>query len=301
MGRRCSAEKREQAPRSPNASRQGKPESSRTREAFGVRPACRRFWPSARLRRSFWLVLPGLQLPIASALADSATNQGGFPRPLDSYAAMPGASLWQILMERVQAEPFNLVATIIFFLAILHTFLAPKFMRLAHRFEREHQERLGTEAKGPGLASPRAEVSFLAEVFHFLGEIEAIFGIWVVPLLIAMTINQGWHTARDYIGHRLDFTEPMFVVIIMTMAASQPILKFSESGLSLIARLGRSSVAAWWFTIVTVGPLLGSLITEPACAGARTVVVQRHPGRAEAVLAPAKPETRLRYVGASIR
>jgi len=54
------------------------------------------------------------------------------------------------------------------------------------------------------------------------------------------------------------------IVVIMTMAASRPIMKFSEQCLSLVASLSKGSVAAWWFTLLTLGPLLGSLITEPA-------------------------------------
>ena len=57
-------------------------------------------------------------------------------------------------------------------------------------------------------------------MFHFLGEVEAIFGIWVVPLMIVLAAFKGWPIARDYVGHGLNFTEPLFVVVIMTMAAS---------------------------------------------------------------------------------
>src|SRR5205823_6058554 len=111
---------------------------------------------------------------------------------------------------------------------------------------------------------PPGEVSFPAEIFHFLGEVEAIFGIWVIPLLIALSLSRGWPTARDYVGHGLDFTEPLFVVFIMTVAASRPILKLSERCLAMVAALGKGTTAAWWFAILTFGPLLGSLITEPA-------------------------------------
>jgi hypothetical protein len=175
---------------------------------------------------------------------------------LTDYPTSPGAPLFQVLIDRVRLEPFNLIATIIFFLAIIHTFLAPKFMRLSHELEHEHQQKLATR----GL---RKEVSFLAQLLHFLGEIEVIFGIWVVPLLVALTAGKGWPTARDYIGG-LDFTEPLFVVVVMTIAASRPVLKFSEKLLSFIAALGKGSLTSWWFTILTIGPLLGSFITEPA-------------------------------------
>ena len=265
LRRRCSIKTREQALRTPNAPRLRKP-TSFGRQSFGVRAVCPSFSFRTRFEAFSRLILLGLIffLPVISVLAVSTTTPQGFPRPLAGYASSPDASLLQILLDRVRAEPFNLVATIIFFLAILHTFLAPKFMHLAHRFEREHRERLLKEAKIRGARSPREAVSFSAQMFHFFGEIEAIFGIWIVPLLIAMTIVKGWPTARDFIGHGLDFTEPLFVVIIMTMAASRPILKLSEQALSVIAHLGTGSVAAWWFTILAVGPLLGSFITEPA-------------------------------------
>jgi hypothetical protein len=198
---------------------------------------------------------------VIAAAPDAGHNS--FPRPLEDYPASPGGSLLQTLVDRVRLEPFNLVATILFFLAIAHTFLAPRFMRLSHRLELEHRQRLAQRGKTAGENKPN-EVSFSAQVFHFLGEIEAIFGIWVVPLLILLTINKGWPIARDYVGHGLDFTEPLFVVVIMTVAASRPILKFSEQVLAIIAALGKGSTTAWWLTILTIGPLLGSFITEPA-------------------------------------
>jgi hypothetical protein len=195
---------------------------------------------------------------VAGAAASDAAAP--FPRPLSSYQHEANFSLLQILSERIHTEPFNLVATIIFFLAILHTFVAARFMKLSHRLRQEHEQRLARHS----VPSRDNEVSFRAEAFHFLGEVEVVFGIWVVPLLIALSIDQGWPTARDYVGHGLDFTEPLFVVVIMTMAASRPILKISEKLLALAAQLGRNSPAAWWLTILTFGPLLGSLITEPA-------------------------------------
>jgi len=68
----------------------------------------------------------------------------------------------------------------------------------------------------------------------------------------------------NYISHRVNFTEPMFVVVIMTLASTRPILKLSETIMWKIANLLGGSLTAWWFTILTLGPLLGSLITEPA-------------------------------------
>ncbi|HSU55504.1 MAG TPA: putative Na+/H+ antiporter, partial [Candidatus Dormibacteraeota bacterium] len=182
-----------------------------------------------------------------------------FPKSLSSYPSSEGQRLSTILFERARSEPLNLVATVLFILAIIHTFLAPKFQRWSHELEHAHQERLLRAGKALD-----SEVSFAAETFHFLGEIEAIFGIWVVPLMIAISASKGWNAARDYLGRGLDFTEPLFVVVIMTIAASRPVLRLSEAMLAFFARLGGESPGAWWFSILTLGPLLGSLITEPA-------------------------------------
>lgn len=202
---------------------------------------------------------------LPSCLATTVGQENGlFPRAVTDYTAPQGSSLWEVLAERIRAEPINLAATIIFLLAIVHTFLAPMFLRLSHRLEQQHLQRRAEAGKPPPSAGSRGEVSFLAEVFHFLGEVEAIFGIWVVPLLVVITLFKGWPVARDYLGHGLNFTEPLFVVVIMTMAASRPILKCSERAMALVAAAGRGSPAAWWLSILTVGPILGSLITEPA-------------------------------------
>jgi hypothetical protein len=205
-----------------------------------------------------------VSLSTSHVLAAGSAERPPFPRPLESYPPQPEtASVLDILHARIAEEPFNLVATLIFFAAIAHTFAAPTFLRLSHQFEREHQQRIATSGREPQPGS-REEVSFKAQIFHFLGEIEAIFGIWAVPLLIAITCFKGWPQARDYIGHGLNFTEPLFVVVIMTMAASRPILKLSKQLMAFAAAIGKGSPAAWWLSILTLGPLLGSFITEPA-------------------------------------
>ncbi len=169
-----------------------------------------------------------------------------------------------MLKARVREAPFNLVPTAIFLLAIIHTFLAPMFVKLSHRLEQRHRARLAADGPAQAPGSAREEVSFVAEICHFLGEVEAIFGIWVAPLLLAITIQKGWPVARGYLEHGLDFTEPLFVVVIMTIASSRPILRMSEAIMSSIAALGKRSPAASWLSILTVGPVLGSFITEPA-------------------------------------
>ena len=60
----------------------------------------------------------------------------------------------------------------------------------------------------------------------------------------------------------------MFVVIIMALASTRPVLRFAENALSFFARFGKETPAAWWLSILIVAPILGSFITEP---GAMTI------------------------------
>ena len=184
-----------------------------------------------------------------------------FPPDLSSYQDA-GMGLWDTLVSRVEQQPFNLVALVIFFLAIVHTFLAGSIMELSHKVQHDYIEKRIQQ----GLAgTEHQDVSFLGKLLHFLGEIEAIFGIWVLVLFGAIIYFFDYTTAVAYVADKVNYTEPLFVVIIMSIAATRPILNFSENVLKLIAKgLGKGTVAAWWLTILTFAPLLGSFITEPA-------------------------------------
>ncbi len=178
-------------------------------------------------------------------------------------------TIGQKLAFRAKEQPFLLVATIIFLLAILHTFAAVPITRLAHRIQHEHDANIRREHAARGEpAYARDMVSFKATILHFFGEVEAIFGIWVVVLLAAMFSFYDLDTVKSYMMTGVNFTEPLFVVVIMALASTRPVLRFAESCLSFFARFGRETPAAWWLAILIVGPLLGSFITEP---GAMTI------------------------------
>jgi len=104
---------------------------------------------------------------------------------------------------------------------------------------------------------------FRATVFHFLGEIEAVFGIWLIPLFIAIASMKGFSTAVHYVDG-VNYAEAIFVTAIMAMAATRPVIVFAESWLARVAHLLGGTPTAWWLAILTGGPILGSLITEPA-------------------------------------
>lgn len=208
-------------------------------------------------------------LAAGSLFAAAAAPTEAFPRAIESYASMPGASAWAVVKARAAAEPFNVVATIIFVLAVLHTFASAKIRHWAHVLEERHAASLERKAARTPLADRDDdglpdEVSFWGQILHFLGEVEAIFGFWVVVLLGAIVWFKGLDTGIHYLSNTVNYTEALFVVIIMTLASTRPVLRLAEQTLRLVASLGRGRPVAWWLSILTVAPLLGSFITEPA-------------------------------------
>lgn len=134
----------------------------------------------------------------------------------------------------------QLVGAILFACALVHTFAAKGFEVLAHRHPRH------------------------AGLFHLLGEVEVVFGFWAFVLIAAMALVSGPDSAIDYAESR-HYTEPLFVFVVMVIAASRPILDAVRSLLATVARLVpvRTEVALAWLGLALV-PLAGSLITEPA-------------------------------------
>lgn len=241
------------------------------------------------------LLTVSLFLLVALPLGASEPSSGQpilFPTPLDAYADSSVASLPQKLLGRIQADPFNLVATLIFLAAIVHTFLAARFRAISNTYEHEHEMLLRRPPPAPEeeerFFKRLDRKKFLAVVFHFLGEVEAVFGIWLIPLVLAIMIMKGGEVAKHYING-VHFTEPIFVVVIMTIASSRPILFFAEAALKKVAQLGKGTPAAWWFAILTIGPILGSFITEPAAMTICALLLV-------AKFYRLKPSMRLRYV-----
>jgi hypothetical protein len=164
---------------------------------------------------------------------------------------------------------------------VLHTFAAARFTALAHRVQHRHDQR----ARATGLA---ATPSVRAELLHFLGEVEVVFGLWAVVLFLAATWYVGWESAKHYFNDTVNYTEPMFVVVIMALASTRPVIGFAESSLRRIAAAGGATPAAWWVTILTIGPILGSFITEPAAMTISALLLARQ-------FYDLQPSTRLKY------
>ena len=138
---------------------------------------------------------------LVAALAPAGAQSAGlspaapppFPPALERYEGEDGLSLAAVLAHRIRVEPLNLVATVLFALAILHTFGASRITSWSHRLRGGHRPEPGAESTPDALeAAPSHALEFKAEVLHFLGEVEAVFGVWVIPLLAAIALARGW-------------------------------------------------------------------------------------------------------------
>lgn len=132
------------------------------------------------------------------------------------------------------------IAAVLFSLAVVHTFSTKYFEHLAHLHPRH------------------------AGIWHLLGEVEVVFGFWALILILCIVAIAGQHEAISYLESR-DFTEPMFVFVIMVIAGTRPILEFSAAAVRLAAEwLPINSGLVMYFLLLSFVPLLGSFITEPA-------------------------------------
>ena len=134
----------------------------------------------------------------------------------------------------------ELIGAILFGVALIHTFSTKFFQHLAH-----------TRPAHSG-------------IWHFLGEVEVVFGLWALVLTLAILSIDGKQAATTYLEQQ-SFTEPMFVFAIMVIAGSRPILQFAMLCVKKIAKIiPWSDGRAFYFVTLSFVPLLGSFITEPA-------------------------------------
>lgn len=147
----------------------------------------------------------------------------------------------------------QLLGTVMFALAILHTFSVGYFQKMAHHYK---------------------EGSIGENIFHFLGEVEAVFGMWSALFLLGYSFIDGFAQYDDQhhvIGGALhyleaqNFTEPAFVFVIMCIASTRPIILLAEQIILFASKLlPLPKKAAFYCSALFMGPLLGSFITEPA-------------------------------------
>lgn len=147
------------------------------------------------------------------------------------------------------------IATACFTLAVMHTFLVGRISKWAHRYPQD---------------------SLAENLIHFLSETEVIFGLWAAALFTTIIAVEGSFRGAIAYVDSLNFTEPKFVLVVMVMAASKPVVLLAEKLINLLTALipfGEKHV----FFVVTlgIGPVLGSLITEPAAMTLLALILKK--------------------------
>ena len=97
-------------------------------------------------------------------------------------------------------DTIQILGTTLFALAVLHTFSIKVFQRLALKFP---------------------EGSVQENLFHLLGEVEIVFGLWAGLLVAGIALLSSGQEAIQYV-EGANFTEPVFVFAIMSVAATRP-------------------------------------------------------------------------------
>jgi hypothetical protein len=143
-------------------------------------------------------------------------------------------------MSAVHTPALQWLAAAFFALALAHSFSTRSFEHLAR-----------TRPRHAGL-------------WHLLGEVEVVFGLWATLLMLLYFGLAGQHATVEYLESR-NFTEPMFVFAIMVIAGTRPVLNLAQRVVLRLAALWPGSQPKAVYVLVLAGvPLLGSLITEPA-------------------------------------
>lgn len=151
-------------------------------------------------------------------------------------------------------SPIEILGSVFLALAILHTFSVSWFQKRAEKYP---------------------EGSIRENLFHLLGEVEAVFGIWAAVFLLAYSLLEGYAVyaegGQELTGGALaylekqNFTEPLFVFVIMTLASARPVILLAEKSILMVSDLlPLPKKMAFFVSTLVLGPLLGSVITEPA-------------------------------------
>lgn len=147
----------------------------------------------------------------------------------------------------MEFSKIELLGTIIFAIAVIHTFLVGKILNWSHRYPKD---------------------SFISNGLHLLSEIEAVFAIWASLFMVIYIAIEGWTEAIAY-QNSLNFLEPFFIFAIMVVCSTRPILTAARHAIgflsSILQKIFRTpAVLTDVFVTLVMGPLAGSLITEPA-------------------------------------
>ena len=101
--------------------------------------------------------------------------------------------------------PTEVLATTLFVLAVLHTFSVQRFAHWAHKY-------------------PKGSI---AETW--LQPMEVVFGLWASVLFVGVAMMERSVGKAVHYIESLNFTEPKFVLVVMVVAATRPVVALAEA------------------------------------------------------------------------
>ncbi|HXJ93949.1 MAG TPA: putative Na+/H+ antiporter [Terriglobia bacterium] len=153
----------------------------------------------------------------------------------------------------MRPSPVEILAAALFLVAVVHTFFVKKLRDLSLQYP---------------------EATFRHNFLHLLGEVEIVFGFWAGILVLGITFLKSGQEAIRYVDS-VNFTEAVFVFVVMSVAGTRPIIDFASRLIGGTARiLPMSGAISFYLVALIVGPLLGSFITEPAAITVTALILR---------------------------
>jgi Na+/H+ antiporter NhaD/arsenite permease-like protein len=152
----------------------------------------------------------------------------------------------------------EILATAFFAVAMLHSFSTGFFAKLANN--NQHHR-------------------ILHFCLHWFSEVEIVFGFWALIFLLVRALLEGPGSVVTF--HKsLSLTESFFIFSIILIASTRAIVTLARRlllGFShLLARVIKIPlVTIQFFSLMTLGPLFGSVITEPAAITITALLLYR--------------------------
>lgn len=156
----------------------------------------------------------------------------------------------------MNATKLDIFFSLAFALAVIHTFFTPAFhslsSKMAHRSKRT-----------------------AALIFHALSEVELVFVLWAFVFLGGIVVGENSTSALNYLISG-QYMEPFFVFVILLVAATPPIIEFAEKSMLFISKgIPLPRGISFYITTLILGPLLGSIITEPAAMAVCALILRK--------------------------
>lgn len=155
-------------------------------------------------------------------------------------------------------------ATVLFFFSVVHTFLTPWFYQ---RFQVcKHKKMIFPEKWKKYL--------WLSECYRLLSRVETVFILWAVPLFLWFLYTEGYKMTISYFNSR-NYIFSLFIIIMLLLLESRPIVYLSECIFSSIAKIGKQSPRCWWWTLMIATPVSSVLLKETGAMIIATTLLSR--------------------------